>query len=118
MPKEEVVDNRNYENAGFSSEPISTDGISDDDQDETIMIDECTIRAIIKFQALVRGYLTRKLIYEHLQQIVHESGEDLNSECQDQEDDFEEEQHQGSAYKENGRKLVPVREVECEEEDC
>jgi hypothetical protein len=49
LPKEEVVDNRNYENAGFSSEPISTDGISDDDQDETIMIDECTIRAIIKF---------------------------------------------------------------------
>jgi len=29
LPKEEVVDKRYYENNNFSSEPISTDGISD-----------------------------------------------------------------------------------------
>lgn len=73
------MDNRYYENNNISSEPISTEGISDNDQDETIMIDEYTIKGIIKFQALVRGYLTRKLIYEHLQQIVHESNQDVSS---------------------------------------
>ena len=35
-----------------------------------IEIDERTMRAIIKVQALIRGFLTRKLIYEHLQQMV------------------------------------------------
>ena len=34
--------------------------------EESILIDEQTLNAIVKFQALVRGYLTRKLIYEHL----------------------------------------------------
>lgn len=33
---------------------------------EEIFLDEQTMVSIIKFQALVRGYLTRKLIYEHL----------------------------------------------------
>ena len=32
-----------------------------------IEIDERTMRAIIRVQALIRGFLTRKLIYEHLQ---------------------------------------------------
>lgn len=42
-----------------------------EDQEEegsiVIEIDERTMRAIIRVQALIRGFLTRKLIYEHLQ---------------------------------------------------
>ena len=34
------------------------------------MIDSATLEAIIKVQALIRGFLTRKIIFEHLQQMV------------------------------------------------
>ena len=37
-----------------------------DDEDNYIEIDERTLIAIIKVQALIRGFLTRKMIFEHL----------------------------------------------------
>lgn len=39
-----------------------------DDEEDVIVyeLDQNTINAIIKLQALVRGFLTRKLIFEHL----------------------------------------------------
>lgn len=55
-------------------EAVSTESDHDCDEDEeTIVIEEATMHSIVKFQALVRGYLTRKLIYEHLQQLVQQS---------------------------------------------
>ena len=38
----------------------------DDDDENCIEIDERTLIAIIKVQALIRGFLTRKMIFEHL----------------------------------------------------
>lgn len=38
----------------------------DEEGSIVIEIDERTMRAIIRVQALIRGFLTRKLIYEHL----------------------------------------------------
>ena len=37
------------------------------DDDQTYQIDENTLMAIIKVQAHIRGFLTRKMIYEHLE---------------------------------------------------
>ena len=45
-------------------------GEEDEDDEDCIEIDERTLMAIIKVQALIRGFLTRKMIYEHLQQMV------------------------------------------------
>lgn len=42
----------------------------EEDGSIVIEIDERTMHAIIRVQALIRGFLTRKLIYEHLQQMV------------------------------------------------
>ena len=42
----------------------------DDDDENCIEIDERTLIAIIKVQALIRGFLTRKMIFEHLQRMV------------------------------------------------
>ena len=41
-------------------------------------IDENTLQSIIKFQALVRGYLTRKLVFEHLQRIAEQNGYEVD----------------------------------------
>ena len=38
-----------------------------DDDEVAYQIDENTLMAIIKVQAHVRGFLTRKMIYEHLE---------------------------------------------------
>lgn len=45
-------------------------GEEDEEDEDCIEIDERTLMAIIKVQALIRGFLTRKMIYEHLQQMV------------------------------------------------
>ena len=51
-------------------EEMGSDGEDLDDEDEDdencIEIDEHTLIAIIKVQALIRGFLTRKMIFEHL----------------------------------------------------
>ena len=76
-----------------------------------IYVDETTIIAIIKFQALVRGYLTRKLIFEHLQQIV--------SQQQQNEQEFEQEQKFNrflGVVLEND--LIMVKEAYEDEEGC
>ena len=47
---------------------------SDDEEDGQIyQIDEGTLIAIIKVQAHIRGFLTRKMIYEHLEQLVYQN---------------------------------------------
>lgn len=38
-----------------------------DDEEDSYQIDEQTLVSIIKVQAHVRGFLTRKMIYEHLE---------------------------------------------------
>ena len=45
----------------------------EDDEENCIEIDERTLIAIIKVQALIRGFLTRKMIFEHLQRMVQEN---------------------------------------------
>ena len=45
----------------------------EDDDENCIEIDEHTLIAIIKVQALIRGFLTRKMIFEHLQRMVQEN---------------------------------------------
>lgn len=44
-----------------------------EDDENCIEIDERTLIAIIKVQALIRGFLTRKMIFEHLQRMVQEN---------------------------------------------
>ena len=46
------------------------DSDEDDDDENCIEIDERTLISIIKVQALIRGFLTRKMIFEHLQRMV------------------------------------------------
>ena len=41
-----------------------------EEDEDCIEIDEQTVEAIIKVQALIRGFLTRKMIFEHLQRMV------------------------------------------------
>lgn len=43
------------------------------DDEQTFQIDENTLMAIIKVQAHIRGFLTRKMIYEHLEQLVYQN---------------------------------------------
>ena len=59
-----------YEQTG-SEEEFDSD--EDDDEENCIEIDERTLIAIIKVQALIRGFLTRKMIFEHLQRMVAEN---------------------------------------------
>ena len=54
-----------------SGEDVNED--EDDDDENCIEIDERTLIAIIKVQALIRGFLTRKMIFEHLQRMVQEN---------------------------------------------
>jgi len=42
----------------------------EEDYENCIEIDERTLIGIIKVQALIRGFLTRKMIFEHLQRMV------------------------------------------------
>jgi len=46
------------------------DDEEDEDDENCIEIDERTLISIIKVQALIRGFLTRKMIFEHLQRMV------------------------------------------------
>ena len=54
-----------------SEEEFESD--EDDDEENCIEIDERTLISIIKVQALIRGFLTRKMIFEHLQRMVQEN---------------------------------------------
>ena len=44
-----------------------------EEDEDCIEIDEQTVEAIIKVQALIRGFLTRKMIFEHLQRMVQQN---------------------------------------------
>lgn len=68
------------------------------------------MRAIIRVQALIRGFLTRKLIYEHLQQMVQQN--ELNQQFYGEENDGDEiedesegAENQGEMYDENGQPI-------------
>jgi IQ calmodulin-binding motif len=84
-----------------------------------IEIDERTMRAIIRVQALIRGFLTRKLIYEHLQQMVAQNElnqqmygeEEDNDEVEDDgaEDDAAENENQMDLYDEDGNPLYQAQ---------
>ena len=50
------------------------------------------MRAIIRVQALIRGFLTRKLIYEHLQQMVAQN--ELNQQMYGEEENESEEEEE------------------------
>ena len=58
-----------YENDDYGDEEDE----EEDDDENCIEIDERTLIAIIKVQALIRGFLTRKMIFEHLQRMVQEN---------------------------------------------
>lgn len=66
-------DEEQHENSKGHYDESSDDDVPDYDQDNYIEIDERTLIAIIKVQALIRGFLTRKMIFEHLQRMVQES---------------------------------------------
>jgi len=65
----------------------------DDDEENCIEIDERTLIGIIKVQALIRGFLTRKMIFEHLQRMVQENQMLYQQEGMEEgaEEEFEEE---------------------------
>ena len=76
-PDEEQHDNFNNNNRGYDIESSGDDNDDDNEDAESgeddneegenyIEIDERTLIAIIKVQALIRGFLTRKMIFEHL----------------------------------------------------
>ena len=97
-----------------------------DQEDEegsiVIEIDERTMRSIIRVQALVRGFLTRKLIYEHLQQMVQQN--ELNQQLYGDEVDGDEVEDESAAgdnqmemYDENGNPIYADDEnLEAEEQ--
>ena len=53
---------------------------SSPEEDIELYIDDKTLNSIIKFQALVRGYLTRKLVFEHLQRMAEQNGFEMVAE--------------------------------------
>lgn len=65
-PDEEQHENvhQDYDVEDESAEDI--DDEQNDDDENCIEIDERTLISIIKVQALIRGFLTRKMIFEHL----------------------------------------------------
>ena len=65
---DQVVDDDQIDDDGEEIE-----GEEDEDDENCIEIDERTLIAIIKVQALIRGFLTRKMIFEHLQRMVQEN---------------------------------------------
>ena len=51
-----------------------------DQENDVIYLDDNILNSIVKFQALVRGFLTRKAVRELLQQLVmQQQQEELNS---------------------------------------
>ena len=77
--EENLNDNQDY-NVEEDTDEDDDDGNTDsdvrpesDDEDVDYQIDENTLMAIIKVQAHVRGFLTRKMIYEHLEQLVYQN---------------------------------------------
>ena len=62
-----TLKNKSQDKCDASDEPITTETENLCDEGYTVLVDEGTIYAIIRVQALIRGFLTRKLIYEHLQ---------------------------------------------------
>jgi hypothetical protein len=73
-----------------SEENNQIDGEEEEEEDDgsiVIEIDERTMYCIIRVQALIRGFLTRKLIYEHLQQMVQQN--ELNQQFYGEEDNEE-----------------------------
>ena len=55
-----------YDVEDESGEDVPNDEEDEDDDENYIEIDERTLIGIIKVQALIRGFLTRKMIFEHL----------------------------------------------------
>jgi hypothetical protein len=80
------------------------------------------MRAIIRVQALIRGFLTRKLIYEHLQQMVQQN--ELNQQLYGEEVDGEEVEdesmggeNQLEMYDENGNPVYADDDENLEAEE-
>ena len=68
-PDEEQHENAHQNAEEYDVEVESGEDVvedEDDDDENCIEIDERTLIAIIKVQALIRGFLTRKMIFEHL----------------------------------------------------
>ena len=65
---ENIQEHGEGEYGDSSGEDVDDD--VDDDDENCIEIDERTLVSIIKVQALIRGFLTRKTIFEHLQRMV------------------------------------------------
>jgi len=69
-------DEEQHENAhdyDIEDSQFEDDDDEDDDDENCIEIDERTLIGLIKVQALIRGFLTRKMIFEHLQRMVQEN---------------------------------------------
>ncbi len=75
-PDEEQHEHAQEQDPDYDIEDSSQEeGGEEDDEDyeNCIEIDERTLIGIIKVQALIRGFLTRKMIFEHLQRMVQEN---------------------------------------------
>jgi hypothetical protein len=59
--KKDYDSERTHSHSGHSS--------GEHDDEDVIVIDESTLTAIVKVQACIRGYLTRKMIFEYCQQL-------------------------------------------------
>lgn len=74
------------------------------------------MNAIIKFQALVRGYLTRKLVFEHLQRMAEQNGYEMAA---DDENEIVLRASDINRFNQDlvSSELIAVKEVEGEEEE-
>jgi hypothetical protein len=74
------------------------------------------MNAIIKFQALVRGYLTRKLVFEHLQRMAEQNGYEMAA---DDENEMVLRASDINRFNQDlvSSELIAVKEVEGEEEE-
>lgn len=74
------------------------------------------MNSIIKFQALVRGYLTRKLVFEHLQRMAEQNGYEMAA---DDENEMVLRASDINRFNQDlvSSELIAVKEVEGEEEE-
>ena len=60
----------------YDVEDSDEDGVEEDEEEqdeEAYENEQRFLRSLVKVQALIRGFLTRKMIFEHLQRMVQEN---------------------------------------------